>query len=395
MSELPLKGVRILAVEQYGAGPYGSMHLADLGAEVIKIESPPGGDVSRSTGPYFLGEGDSQFFQTFNLNKHSLRLNLKSAEGREVFEKLVGTADAVLNNLRGDQPAKLGLDYATLSKVNPKIVCAHLSAYGRDNERAAWPGYDYLMQAEAGFMSLTGEPGQPPARFGLSMVDFMTGTTMAMGLLAALVGAMRSGQGRDVDVSLFDVALHQLSYPATWYLNEGHETTRLERSAHPSTVPCQVYRTRDGWVMVMCMLEKFWQTFIAGIDRPQLGTDPRFTDFPARREHREALTPLVDEALMQHDTAYWTERFAGQIPIAPVFDIAQALDNPYVERIGMLQSVDHPQGAQRMLRNPIKLNGQRLDGIACPPLSADADTLLTELGYSAEDRARLVEQGVI
>ncbi len=395
MSELPLKGIRILAVEQYGAGPYGSMHLADLGAEVIKIESPPGGDVSRSTGPYFLGEGDSQFFQTFNLNKHSVRLDLKSTDGREVFEKLVGTADAVLNNLRGDQPAKLGLDYATLSNVNPKIVCAHLSAYGRDNERAAWPGYDYLMQAEAGFMGLTGEPGQPPARFGLSMVDFMTGTTMAMGLLAALVGAMRSGQGRDVDVSLFDVALHQLSYPATWYLNEGHETTRLERSAHPSTVPCQVYRTSDGWVMVMCMLEKFWQTFIAGIERPQLGTDPRFADFPARREHREALTPLVDEALMQHDTAYWTERFAGQIPIAPVFDIAQALDNPYVERIGMLQSVDHPQGAQRMLRNPIKLDGQRLDGVACPPLSADADALLAELGYSAEERARLVAQGVV
>ncbi len=395
MSELPLKGVRILAVEQYGAGPYGSMHLADLGAEVIKIESPPGGDVSRSTGPYFLGDGDSQFFQTFNLNKHSLRLDLKSAEGREIFEKLVGTADAVLNNLRGDQPAKLGLDYATLGKINPKIVCAHLSAYGRDNERAAWPGYDYLMQAEAGFMSLTGEPGQPPARFGLSMVDFMTGTTMAMGLLAALVGAMRSGQGRDVDVSLFDVALHQLSYPATWYLNEGHETTRLERSAHPSTVPCQVYRTSDGWVMVMCMLEKFWQTFIAGIKRADLGTDPRFIDFPARREHREALTPLVDEALMQHDTAYWTGKFAGQMPIAPVFDIAQALDNPYVERIGMLQSVEHPQGAQRMLRNPIKLDGQRLDGIACPPLSADADKLLAELGYSAEDRARLVEQGVV
>ncbi|MGY0557775.1 CaiB/BaiF CoA transferase family protein [Lysobacter sp. A421] len=395
MSELPLKGVRILAVEQYGAGPYGSMHLADLGAEVIKIESPPGGDVSRATGPYFLGDGDSQFFQTFNLNKRSLRLDLKSAEGREVFGKLVGTADAVLNNLRGDQPAKLGLDYATLGKLNPKIVCAHLSAYGRDNERAAWPGYDYLMQAEAGFMALTGEPGQPPSRFGLSMVDFMTGTTMAMGLLAALVGAMRTGEGRDVDVSLFDVALHQLSYPATWYLNEGHETTRLERSAHPSTVPCQVYRTADGWVMVMCMLEKFWQTFIAGIERPQLGIDPRFAGFPARREHREALTSLVDEALMQHDTAYWVRRFAGQIPIAPVLDVAKALDNPYVERIGMLQSVDHPQGAQRMLRSPIKLNGQRLEGAACPPLSADASELLTELGYSAGQRARLAAQGVV
>ena len=246
MNTLPLQGLRILAVEQYGAGPYGSMHLADLGAEVIKIESPPGGDVSRGTGPYFLGEGDSLFFQTFNLNKRSLRLDLKAAEGREVFERLVGTADAVLNNLRGDQPVKLGLDYARLGKLNPKVVCAHLSAYGRDNERAAWPGYDYLMQAEAGFMALTGEPDAPPARFGLSMVDFMTGTTMSLGLLAAVIGAMRTGLGRDVDVSLFDVALHQLSYPASWYLNQQHETTRLPRSAHPSTVPCQVYKTADG-----------------------------------------------------------------------------------------------------------------------------------------------------
>jgi crotonobetainyl-CoA:carnitine CoA-transferase CaiB-like acyl-CoA transferase len=395
MSSLPLQGIRILAVEQYGAGPYGSMHLADLGAEVIKIESPPGGDVSRATGPYFLGEGDSQFFQTFNLNKRSLRLDLKSPAGREVFERLVGSADAVLNNLRGDQPAKLGLDYATLGKLNPKIVCAHLSAYGRDNERAAWPGYDYLMQAEAGFMALTGEPGQPPSRFGLSMVDYMTGTTMAMGLLAALLGAGRSGIGRDVDVSLFDVALHQLSYPATWYLNAGHETKRLERSAHPSTVPCQVYRTADGWVMVMCMLEKFWQTFIEGIDCPLLATDARFADFPARRANREALTPLVDEALMRHDTAHWVAKFAGRIPIAPVLDVAQALDNPYVERIGMLQSVDHPEGVQRMLRSPIKLNGERLSGTACPPLSADAQALLEELGYSATEREQLAARGVV
>ena len=376
MKDLPLKGLRILAVEQYGAGPYGSMHLADLGAEVIKIESPPGGDVSRATGPYFLGEGDSLFFQTFNLNKRSIRLDLKTAEGREVFEKLVGAADAVLNNLRGDQPAKLGLDYATLGQLNPKIVCAHLSAYGRDNERAAWPGYDYLMQAEAGFMELTGEPDAPPARFGLSMVDFMTGTTMAMGLLAAVIGAMRSGQGRDVDVSLFDVALHQLSYPATWYLNEGHHTGRLSRSAHPSTVPCQVYRTADGWVMVMCMLEKFWQTFIEGIGSPAWAAEPRFANFAERRKVREELTGLVDAVLMDHPTAYWVERFAGRIPIAPVLDIAQALDNPYVRQVDMLQTINHPQGPQRVLRNPIKLDGQRLSGTACPPLDADAGALL-------------------
>ncbi|WP_282268303.1 CoA transferase [Stenotrophomonas sp. PS02298] len=390
MKDLPLQGLRILAVEQYGAGPYGSMHLADLGAEVIKIESQPGGDVSRATGPYFLGEGDSLFFQTFNLNKRSLRLDLKAAEGREVFEKLVASADAVLNNLRGDQPGKLGLDYATLSKLNPKIVCAHLSAYGRDNERAAWPGYDYLMQAEAGFMALTGEPDAPPARFGLSMVDFMTGTTMSMGLLAAIIGAMRTGLGRDVDVSLFDVALHQLSYPATWYLNEGHRTERLSRSAHPSTVPCQVYRTADGWVMVMCMLEKFWQTFVEGIGSPAWAAEARFASFAERRQVREELTVLVDAILSTQPTAYWTQKFAGRIPIAPVLDIAQALDNPYVRDVGMLQDVEHAQGTQRLLRNPIKLDGQRLSGNACPPLNADADALLRELGYNDADRARLL-----
>lgn len=390
MKDLPLKGLRIVAVEQYGAGPYGSMHLADLGAEVIKIESPPGGDVSRSTGPYFLGEGDSLFFQTFNLNKRSLRLDLKAAEGREVFEKLIATADAVLNNLRGDQPAKLGLDYATLSKINPKIVCAHLSAYGRDNERAAWPGYDYLMQAEAGFMALTGEPDAPPARFGLSMVDFMTGTTMSMALLAGVVGAMRTGIGRDVDVSLFDVALHQLSYPATWYLNNGHITERLERSAHPSTVPCQVYRTADGWIMVMCMLEKFWQTFIAGIGSPAWAAEPRFADFAARRQSRLELTPLVDAALSTRTTAQWMEVFAGKIPVAPILDVAAALDNPYVERVGMVQTIDHPQGPQRVLCNPVKLDGQRLSGAACPPLNADAHELLEELGYAEADIVRLL-----
>lgn len=390
MKDLPLQGLRILAVEQYGAGPYGSMHLADLGAEVIKIESPPGGDVSRATGPHFLGEGDSLFFQTFNLNKRSLRLDLKAAQGREVFEKLVASADAVLNNLRGDQPGKLGLDYATLSKLNPKIVCAHLSAYGRDNERAAWPGYDYLMQAEAGFMALTGEPDAPPARFGLSMVDFMTGTTMSMGLLAAIIGAMRTGLGRDVDVSLFDVALHQLSYPATWYLNEGHRTERLSRSAHPSTVPCQVYRTADGWVMVMCMLEKFWQTFVEGIGNPAWAAEPRFGSFAERRKVREELTVLVDAILSTQPSAHWTQLFAGRIPIAPVLDIAQALDNPYVRDVDMLQDVEHAKGTQRLLRNPIKLDGQRLSGTACPPLNADADALLRELGYNDADRARLL-----
>lgn len=388
---LPLAGIRILAVEQYGAGPYGSQYLADLGAELIKIESPPTGDVSRQTGPFQLGADDSEFFQTFNGNKKSLCLDLKDRRGREAFERLVRTSAAVLNNLRGDLPAKLGLDYAALAPLNPAIVCAHLSAYGRDNPRAAWPGYDYLMQAEAGYCHLTGEPNTPPARFGLSVVDFMTGMVMAIGLLGALVGAQRTGQGRDVDVSLFDVALHQLSYPATWYLNHGHLTTRLPRGAHPATVPAQSYRTADGWVYVLCMLPKFWVALCQGLGRPELIADPRFVDIPARRLHRDALTAELDAAFMTRSTAEWLAVFQGRIPIAPVNDLAQGLDNPFVAEVGMVQSLDHPRApGLRRLACPIKLDGQRLAARPAPALNADGAALLAELGYDEAAIAALL-----
>jgi len=393
----PLAGIRIITVEQYGAGPFGSMYLADLGAEVIKIENPAmGGDIARQTGPYYLGEQDSHFFQTFNRNKKSLTLNLKDAAGKAIFEKLVASADAVMNNLRGDQPAKLGLDYQSLKTLNPKIVCAHLSAYGRDNDRTSWPGYDYLMQAEAGFMALTGSPDEPPARFGLSMVDFMTGVTCASGLLAALIGAMRTGEGRDVDVSLFDVALHQLTYPATWYLNAGHVTERIERSAHPSTVPCQTYTSKDGYVFVMGMTEKFWQLIVEGIAQPELAQDPRFMTVAARREHRLALQVILDAAFAKASTDEWMQVFGGKIPIAPVYGLNQALDNPYLQQIGMVQSLPHPsQQDFRVVSNPIKLDGERLPGKGCSALGADTAEILQSLGYSEQNVSELKAVGVI
>ena len=315
MTTLPLQGTRILAVGQYGAGPFASMHLADLGAEVIKIEAPGGGDVARATGPYFLGPDDSAFSQTFNRNKKSLVLDLKSAPGRADFHALVATADAVLNNLRGDQPGKLGLTCASLRQIKPNIVCAHLSAYGRDNERAAWPGYDYLMQAEAGYMHLTGEPGGPPSRMGLSMVDYITGVTLAVGLLAALIGALKTGQGRDVDVSLFDVALFQLTYPATWFLNGGHITQRQAQSAHPASVPCQLFSSADGHLFVMCMTPKFWRMLVDEIDRPAL-RDARFASTALRRDNRAELIPLLDTEFAKRSTAQWLAALAGKLPIS-------------------------------------------------------------------------------
>ena len=397
---LPLKGLRILSAEQYGAGPFGSMQLADLGAEVIKIENPrERGDVARQSGPYFLGEDpaapDSQFFQSFNRNKKSLCLDLKSERGQQVFRRVAATCDAVMNNLRGDQPKKLGLTYEALAAVKPSLVCVHLSAYGRDNERTAWPGYDYLMQAEAGYMHLTGEPDGPPTRMGLSMVDFMTGTTTAMALLAGVFGAQRSGRGCDLDISLFDVALAQLTYPATWYLNEGHVTERMARSAHPSTVPCQLVRTADGWLFVMCMTPKFWEAMCRNVGHPEWLDDARFATPETRRQHREELSALMDAAFGTQPTQHWMDKMAGQLPVAPVLNMAQALRNPYVHRVGMVQELPHPAlPTQRVVANPVRVDGQRLPGKACSPLGADTDAVLRAAGFSDEECAQLRQEKV-
>ena len=319
---LPLAGMRIIAIEQYGAGPYGTMQLADLGADVIKIENPSdGGDMGRRVGPYFLTPDDSHFFESFNRNKKSLTLDLKKDGAREVLHALTRSADGVLNNLRGDLPGSLGLTYAALKDANPRIVCAHLSAYGRTGPRANWPGYDYLMQAEAGYLSLTGEPDGPPTRMGLSIVDMMTGLFAAFALLSGIIAARDTGVGRDIDVSLFDCALQNLNYLATWYLNEGHRQGREPRSSHPSLTPSQLYRTRDGYIFIMCNKEKFWPVLCEMIGRPDLASDPNFRTFKERLANRDKLTVLLDEALSGRTTAEWLAHFAGRVPAAPVNDV--------------------------------------------------------------------------
>jgi crotonobetainyl-CoA:carnitine CoA-transferase CaiB-like acyl-CoA transferase len=393
---LPLAGIRVLTFENFGAGPFGSMYLADMGAEVIKIENrEQGGDATRAMGPHLLGAHDSHFFQTFNLNKKSVTLNLKLPEGQEAFRRIVRTADVVLNNLRGDQPEKLGLDYAALRDVNPKILCAHLSAYGRDNERKGWPGYDYLMQAEAGFLYLSGEPGGPPTRMGLSIIDYMTGITTAVAVLSALIGVMKSGEGHDIDVSLFDVALHQLTYPGAWYLNAGTRTERLPRSSHPSAVPVQLFRTADGWIFVMCMTDKFWQVMLDAIGRADLGTDPDYATAEARRRHRDRLTEVLDDVFSTDTTAAWLAKLQGLIPASPVYDLPQALDNPFVREIGMLRDLPHPQKADyRVLANPIKFDGARVPSRVAPTLGEQTDEVLASIGYSAAEIAALKSRGV-
>lgn len=394
---LPLDGLRVLTIEQYGAGPYCSMFLADMGADVIKIENPAsGGDFARATGPYFLGENDSLYFQSFNLNKRSMTLDLKADAGREVLHKLVKTSDAVINNMRGNQPAKIGLDYAALKHVNPRIVCGHISAYGRDNSRASWPGYDYLMQAEAGFLSVTGEPDAPPARFGLSIVDFMTGMMLAYGTTAAIVRAQKTGVGCDVDASLMETALHQLTYPGIWYLNEGLVTGRIARGAHPSVTPSQLVRSKDGWVFIMCQNPRFWDLLLEGLEGKSLGEDERFKDLALRLENRDALTQKLDDIFSGKTTQEWVDHYKGKIPIAPVFDMAEALDNPFVEELGLITEVQHSQrDRMRVLHNPIKVDGERLPAQPGPKLGEDTDRLLKEVGYEDADISSLRKTGVV
>jgi crotonobetainyl-CoA:carnitine CoA-transferase CaiB-like acyl-CoA transferase len=396
-AQQPLAGLRIVAVEQYGAGPFGTQQLADLGAEVIKIENhKDGGDIGRHVGPHFFGPEDSHFYEAFNRNKKSLGLDLKSVEGREVLEKLVASADVVFNNLRGDLPAKLGLDYATLGAFNPRIVCAHLSAYGRTGSRANWPGYDYLMQAEAGYLSLTGEPNSPPARFGLSIIDFMTGTTAAMAILAGVVSARAQGVGRDYDVSLFDVALSNLNYVAEWYLNAGVTVERTPRSSHPSLTPSQLYTTADGWIFIMCNKEKFWQTMTRLIDKPEWATDPRYGSFAARLENRVAFNADLDAVLAARTTAAWMEIFAGKVPAAPVLDVAQAMENPFVREQGRIIEFLHPEhGALPGVASAVRAGGAAHPAKAAPTLGQDTDDILTSLGYDAAGVAVLREQAIV
>lgn len=401
---LPLTGLWVLAVEQYGAGPFGTQYLADLGAEVIKIESPEGGDVSRGVGPFFMdGATDaaedtaaSLFYQGLNRNKRSVTLDLKSADGQAVLHDLAATADAVCNNLRGDVPAKLGLTYETLKAVKPALVCAHLSAYGRDNERAAWPGYDFLKQAEAGYFAVTGEPGGPPARMGLSIIDMMAGLSMSFALVSSVMQARETGVGRDVDVNLFDTALFNLNYLAQWYLGAGHNQGREPRSAHASLVPCQLYKTGDGWIYLMCNKEKFFGILCDLIDRAAWKTDPRFLTFKERLAHRDALTPLVDEALSGKTTAEWLEILQGKVPAAPLNDVAQALENPFVRDRGRIAAAATPDGRSvDMLATPIHVTGETYAHRAAPALGADNDAILADLGYDAARIAQLRADKVI
>jgi crotonobetainyl-CoA:carnitine CoA-transferase CaiB-like acyl-CoA transferase len=379
----PLAGVRVIAVEQYGAGPFGTLYLADLGAEVIKIEDPgTGGDVSRYIPPGRVGT-DSLFFEAFNRGKRSIALDLKSDAGRAVFERLVASADAVLSNLRGDQPARLGLTYDALGRINPAIVCVALSGYGRHGDAARLPGYDALIQAESGWAALTGAPDGPPTKSGLSLADYVCGLTAVLGLMVGLFDARRTGLGRDVDTNLYDSALAMLSYPATWYLSSGFVTERQAMSGHPTVVPFQFFATADGHIAIATPKEKFFRALVEGMGLAGLADDPRFADFEARGRNRDVLLARLSGRFAERTTVEWLVALRGRIPIAPVRSMEEALDTDELRERGMLAAYDHPSfGEVRSVGLPLTMGGFEPTYTAGPGLGADGDGILRELGYT-------------
>ena len=395
----PLDGVRIYSVEQYGAGPFGTQFFADLGARVVKIENrKSGGDYAREVGPYFVTEEDggrqSLFFHSLNRNKHSLTLDLGHPDARMVLARLASKADAVVNNLRGDVPERLGLDYASLKEANPAVVCGHCSAYGRKGDRKSWPGFDFLMQAETGYFYLSGEPGSDPCRVGLSVVDFMAGQQLALGVTAAIGAARETGIGRDIDVCLFDTALYNFSYLAAWALNSGYVPRRVARSGHASLVPCQTFQTSDGWIYIMCNKERFWGSLCRAIDRPGLAEDPKYSDAESRRINKENLIRILDDCFIREPSDHWLAKFAGTVPASPVCRPEEALASAAVS--GRLQSLQFPGGgAFKTLRAPISCGGSPEDDHPCSGLGADTETELQHAGFSPEEICELRRSEVI
>jgi crotonobetainyl-CoA:carnitine CoA-transferase CaiB-like acyl-CoA transferase len=392
----PLSDIRVIAVEQYGAGPFGSRQLADLGAEVIKIEDPrTGGDIGRYVPPYQEGE-DSLFFEFFNQGKKSLSLDLSSEAGRTVFEDLVRVSDAVYSNLRGDVPEQLRITYRDLAPVNPRIVCCSLSGFGMTGPRAGEAGYDYIMQGMAGWMSMTGDPAGPPTKSGLSLVDLSGGYVSAIALLGGLWRARRDGVGCDCDISLLETALHQLMYIGTWAATAGYEPRRIPESAHPSIVPFQAFATADGWLTVACAKQKFWEMLARALGHEELLSDPRFADFAGRHEHREELLPVLRAAFAQRPTAEWLEILAAAgVPHGPIYEVGEALEDPHVIARDDIVEIDHPRfGTVRQLASPLRLSGEPNPLDRAPFRGEHTDEVLRELaGYSDEEIAALRADG--
>jgi crotonobetainyl-CoA:carnitine CoA-transferase CaiB-like acyl-CoA transferase len=392
-----LSGVRIVDLTQMLAGPYGSMLLADLGAEVIKIEDPRGGDPTRRLGPPFV-EGESAYFLAINRNKRSLALDLRKAEGRQVLYDLVEVSDAVFNNFRPGTMEKLGCDYETLKEINSQIIYCSLTGFGETGPYRDRPAFDLAIQAISGAMSITGEPGRPPVRMGIPLGDLGGSLFCAFAISAALYAREKTGSGCRIDISLMDCMLSLLTYVGQYYLITGKVPGPVG-SAHQTVVPYQAFATRDIYIVVAVFVEKFWHAFCRVLDLEELRDDPRFADNDRRRENREELIPILEEMFRTKAGDEWLRLLSeAGVPCGPINTLDRVFSEAQVAARNMVVEIDHPKaGRLRSLGDPIKASTMGEHPCEPAPLHGQhiEEVLSDILRYSPQRIATLREEGVI
>ena len=392
----PLNGIKVIELAQIMAGPTCGMLLADMGADVIKVEKLPGGDDTRSyTQPSIHGE--SAAFMILNRNKRGIAVNLKKAGGLEVVKRLLADADVVTENYRKGTLEKLGLGYDVLEKLNPRLIYCAVSGYGRTGPYAGKGGFDLIAQGFAGIMSITGEPGGPPAKSGTSIADINAGILAALGIVSALVSRATTGRGQVVETSLMEAAIQQTYWQSAIFFATG-ENSGPTGSAHILTAPYQAFPTADGWINVGGANQSNWERIVKVIGRPELAADPRFLTNGDRMRNLAALTPLIAERLRARPSADWVREFeAAGVPVGPVNTIGQMLADPQVAAREMVVEVDHAKaGRVKALGLPIKFSetpGAVTRG--APTFGQHTREVLSGLGYSDADIDRLARAGAV
>ena len=392
----PLAGMKVLELAQIMAGPTCGMMLADMGADVIKVEKLPGGDDSRSYREPRVN-GVSAPFMILNRNKRGMALDLKNPKGKAVLERLVANADVLIENYRRGTLEKFGLGYDALSKINPGLIYCAVSGYGRTGPWADKGGFDLIAQGFSGLMSITGEPGGAPAKSGNSVADINGGILATVGIIAAYVHKLKTGEGQIVETSLMEAALQQTYWQAAIFFATGQSAGPLG-SSHVLTAPYQAFRTSDGYINIGGANQTNWERIADVLGHPEWKTDPRFATNADRMDNLAALVEQMEGVLARHDRAHWIAAFdSAGVPVGPVHTIGEALTHPQVLARDMVVEVEHPStGRSKALGFPIKFSATPAQtGGAAPALGEHTSEVLAEFGYSAEEIEALVAQGVV
>ncbi|MEW6262560.1 MAG: CoA transferase [Thermodesulfobacteriota bacterium] len=391
-----LAGITVIDLTTFMSGPFTTMALGDLGAEVIKIEVPGDGDASRHIPPYFH-DGECCYYISLNRNKKSVTLNMNSKKGREILYGLVKKADIVMDNFRPGVKSKLGLDYETLKAAKPDIICCSITAFGNDGPYGQRPAYDLTIQAMSGAMSMTGTEDTGPLRMGVPMGDLASSLWALAGILSALLYREKTGEGQYVDLSLLDSLAALITYPALYY-SYGGEVSGPLGSGHQAIVPFKAFKTKDYYLTVACANEKFWFLLCDAIGRPDLKDNPKFAKMGDRLKNRDELDAMLNEVFAQKTTAEWDEILTrAGAPCGPVNTIDKVFENPAIKERNMVISVDHFGEKLRFFGNPIQMSATPINEYKTPPkLGQDTSAVLAEyLGYSEEDIAKLRQDEVI